>query len=270
MKKLSQWAVLALAAVIPVAASAHKMFFVPSTTVLSDPTDAWVTVDGAISNDLFYFNHHAMDLANLVITGPDGKPVAAENQHQGKWRSSFDVHLLQAGTYRIAVTSEGLFASYVDGKGEKKRWRGSAASLGEIPVDAKDLVISQAQGSVNTYVTVGKPNDVAIKSSGRGLELAPVTAPNDLFAGEAAKFRFLVDGKPVKDLKVTVIAGGTRYRDKQDEITATTDADGQFSVTWPAPGMYWLNASLDGQKATEPKASTRRLSYTATLEVLPQ
>lgn len=269
MKVLSQLAAAALAAVLPLTASAHKMFLVPSTTVLSDPADAWVTVDAAISNDLFNFNHHAMDLANLVITGPDGRPVKAENRNQGKWRSTFDVQLLQAGTYRIAVENEGLFASYLDGKGERKRWRGSTERLDEIPADAKELVISQVQGSVNTFVTVGRPNDKALRPSGNGLELVPLGSPNDLFAGEATEFRFLVDGKPIKDLEVTVIAAGTRYRDRQDEISMKTDADGRFSVNWPAPGLYWLNAALDGEKPTEARASTRRLNYTATFEVLP-
>lgn len=270
MKNLSKWAVLALAATLPIAASAHKVFLVPSTTVLSDPADAWVTFDAAVSNDLFYFNHHALDLDHLVVTGPDGKPVEAENKNTGKWRSTFDVHLTQPGTYRVAIENSGVFASYVDAKGEKKRWRGSVDKLGEIPADAKDVEISESQSSVNTFVTLGKPSDTALKPSGHGLEFVPVTAPNDLYAGEAAKFRFLLDGKPAKDLKVTVIAGGTRYRDKQDEITATTDANGEFSVTWPAPGLYWLNASLDKQKPTIPKAKERRLGYVATLEVLPQ
>jgi len=270
MKKLSQWTVLALAATLPLAASAHKAFLVPSTTVLSDPADAWVTFDASVSNDLFYFNHHALDLDHLVVTGPDGKPVAAENEAKGKWRSTFDVHLTQPGTYRVAIENGGVFAAYVDAKGEKKRWRGSVDKLGEIPADAKDVEISESQSSVNTFVTLGKPSDGALKTTGRGLEFAPMTSPNDLYAGEAAKFRFLLDGKPAKDLKVTVIAGGTRYRDKQDEITATTDANGEFSVTWPAPGLYWLSASLDKQKPTIPKAKERRLGYVATLEVLPQ
>ena len=270
MKKLGQWTVLALAATLPIAASAHKAFLVPSTTVLSDGGDAWVTFDASVSNDLFYFNHHALDLDRLVVTGPDGKPVAAENKNTGKWRSTFDVHLTQPGTYRVAIENGGLFASYVDAKGEKQRWRGSADKLGEIPAGAKDVVISESQNSVNTYVTLGKPSDGALKASGRGLEFAPVTSPNDLYAGEAAKFRFLLDGKPAKDLKVTIIPGGTRYRDKQDEIAATTDANGEFSVTWPAPGLYWLSASLDKQKPTEPKAKERRLGYVVTLEVLPQ
>jgi uncharacterized GH25 family protein len=109
-----------------------------------------------------------------------------------------------------------------------------------------------------------------LKPKGSGLEFVPITHPNDLFSGEKATFRFLLDGKPAAGVKVSVLAGSTRYRDKQDEISATTDAKGEFSVTWPNAGMYWLNATLEGQKATVPQAKERRLGYTATLEVLPQ
>jgi hypothetical protein len=270
MKVSLQWLAVALALSVPVAASAHKMFLVPSTTVLSDGEDAWITVDAAVSNDLFYFNHHALALDNLVITAPDGSKVAPENANEGKWRSTFDVHLTRPGTYKLDVATGGVFANYVDAKGEKKRWRGKAGELDRIPADARDVRISQYQASVATFVTLGRPSDAVLKPSGNGLELVPVTHPNDLFAGEAAKFRFLLDGKPVKDLQVGVLAGGTRYRNNQDPITATTDANGEFSVTWPAPGMYWLNAALEKQAPTIARATDRRLSYTATLEVLPQ
>jgi len=67
-----------------------------------------------------------------------------------------------------------------------------------------------------------------------------------------------------------VIRGDTRYRNAQEEIKVSTDAQGTFSVTWPQPGMYWLNASAEDAKTSLPQASQRRLSYVATLEVLPQ
>jgi len=269
MHRPTKWFALALAASLAPAAHAHKMFLVPSATV-SSAGEAWVTFDAAVSNDLFHFDHRPAQLDALEVIGPDGKAVEVENRSSGRLRSTFDLHLAQPGTYRVALRSAGLFASYVDAKGEKKRWRGSAERLGEIPADAKNVEIGESQGSVNAYVTLGKPNDAALKPSGHGLELVPVTAPNDLVAGEPARFRFLVDGKPAANLEVTVIAGGTRYRDRQDEIVATTDADGGFSVTWPNAGLYWLHASLDGQKPTIAKAKERRLSYTATFEVLPQ
>ena len=266
-----KWAAFALAVGLPLSASAHKAFLLPSTTVLSDGGEAWITVDGGVSNDLFYFNHNPLALDNLAITAPDGSKLAPENAHKGKLRSSFDVHLTQPGTYTLAIVSDGLSASYENAKGEKKRARGTAASLAkDIPADAKNVQITQSQNIVETFVTLGKPSDATFKASGSGLELVPVTHPNDLFAGEAATFRFMLDGKPAADLKVSVIPGGTRYRDAQDEIALTTDANGEFAVTWPNAGMYWLNASIEGGKPSAPKATSRRAGYTATLEVLPQ
>jgi hypothetical protein len=49
-----------------------------------------------------------------------------------------------------------------------------------------------------------------------------------------------------------------------------TDAEGKFSVTWPEPGMYWLETALQDNKTSVPQAQQRRVSYVATFEVLPQ
>ena len=94
--------------------------------------------------------------------------------------------------------------------------------------------------------------------------------PNDLYARETAKFRFLLDGKPAKDLDVEVIAGGTRYRDAPEEMTFKTNKDGEIAITWPAAGMYWLEVSVQDEKATAPGVKKRRASYAGTFEVLTQ
>ncbi len=216
-------AVLALAALAPLAAHAHRQWLLPSATVLSG-SDPWVTVDAAVSNDLFYFEHVPMRLDNLQVTAPDGSAVKAENAATGKYRSTFDLHLTQPGTYRVAVVNNGLFASYkVDG--QARRWRGSAENFArEVPANAQDLQVTQAEGRIESFVTAGKPSDKGLRTVGRGLELAPITHPNDLVAGDTASFRLLLDGKPASNLKVSVVPGGIRYRDQLQEFSATTDA----------------------------------------------
>ena len=97
-----------------------------------------------------------------------------------------------------------------------------------------------------------------------------MTHPNDLFAGEEARFRVLVDGKPAAGLEFEIVRGETRYRNAQDEIKATTDAKGELTVTWPEAGMYWLETGTEDDKTSIPQAEKRRLSYVVTLEVLPQ
>jgi len=261
-------AIVALAALAPLAAHAHRQWLLPSSTVLSG-NDTWVTVDAAASNDLFYLDHNPLRVDNLTITAPDGNAVKPENGAAGRYRYTFDVHLTQPGTYRMAVVNQGLFASYkLDG--QTKRWRGTAESFGkDVPAGAQDLQVTQAESRVETFVTSGKPGGKALAPSGRGLEMVPVTHPNDLVAGEPSSFRLLLDGKPAANLKVDVVPGGNRYRDKLQDFSVTTDADGKFSVKWPSPGMYWMEAQVEDGKAAKP-AQKRRASYSATLEVLPQ
>lgn len=270
MKRSLKWSalVLALTLVAPLTAQAHKFWLLPSQTVLSGGQDNWITVDAAVSNDLFYFNHHALGLEDLKITAPDGSEVEAENKHTAKWRSTFDVHLTDEGTYKLAVTGDGLFARY-ELDGERKRWRGSPATLDSIPEAAENVEISQSARRLESFVTVGAPTREVLQPTGRGLELEPVTHPNDLYATESAKFRLLLDGKPASDVEVTVIPGGTRYRDGQEAIKVTTADDGSFSITWPRAGMYWMSAGYSDKQVSMKPATERRLSYVATLEVLP-
>lgn len=261
---------LALAvALLPGAAFAHKAWLLPSETVVAGE-NAWITVDAAVSNDLFYFNHVPLPLERLAITAPDGKRAEAANGATGKYRSVFDLELAQQGTYRIAMVNGGLFANWEE-DGKPRRWRGTPDAFAtEVPKDAKNLQVSESLGRVETFVTHGAPNDVALKPSGKGLELVPVTHPNDLFSGEAATFSLLIDGRPAAGQEIEIVRGGTRYRNAQGELKAKTDAAGRFTVTWPEAGMYWLETTAEDRNTRLPQAQRRRLSYVATLEVLPQ
>ena len=145
-----------------------------------------------------------------------------------------------------------------------------------LPADATDVNVTRMFTRVETFATAGKPDTSALQPTGSGLELMPVTHPNDLFAGEEARFRFLIDGEPAANLPVTVIANGVRYEGKVNESILTTDADGQFAVTWTKPGMYWINASYPQRQAGAPAPTgtfdkpVRRAGYSGTVEVLPQ
>ncbi len=262
-------------AMLATEALAHRQWMLPSATVLS-VKDGWVTVDAAVSNELFYFDHVPLRLNNLTITAPDRSAVQPENASTGKYRSTFDVHLTQPGTYRVALVNDTAFATWKE-NGEAKNWRGPAAEMAKsVPANAEGLQTSRMNSRVELFVTSGKPTTEALKPSGAGLELAPITHPNDLVAGEPASFQLLLHGKPATGLAVTVIPGGIRYRDQLQEIKLTTDAEGKFTVKFPAAGMYWLNATSGapgrgpgGPGGPRPPAGDRA-SYTATLEVLPQ
>jgi uncharacterized GH25 family protein len=252
----------------PAVSEAARPWLLPSQTVVAR-SGGWVAVDAAMADDLFSVNQAAMPVDTLVVTGPDGQPVTAQNVNKSRSRSTFDLELRQAGTYRIAVPDDAVTARWEE-DGKPKRWRGSAAEMATgIPANAAKLEVEQTQRRVETFVSVGTPTEVK-PGTGVGIELMPVQHPNDLYARETARFRFLLDGKPAKDLDVEVIAGGTRYRDAPGEMTFKTDRNGEVAITWPAAGMYWLEVSVQDERATAPGVRKRRASYAATFEVLTQ
>lgn len=265
-------ATAALVALAAVPASAHRQWMLPSSTVLSGD-DVWVTVDAAVSNDLFYFEHQPLRIDGVKAWAPDGSEAAIENKATGRYRSTFDVHLTQKGTWRIASEADMLMGTYeLNGKTERLPRGTTTANLAErIPAGATNVKTSESSSRNEIFVTVGEPTTTLFQPKGKGIELVPVTHPNDLIAGEAATFQFLLDGKPGAGLTVTAIPGGIRYRDQLGQIDLKADAQGKVTMTWPEPGMYWLNVTTpqpEGAGEGAPPPPGRRASYVTTLEVM--
>lgn len=305
MKSLAPRLLAAVALLaIPAGASAHRQWLLPSVTTVSG-TDSWVTVDAAVSNDLFDPDHMPMPTGGIKVTQPDGSAGEIRNAAQGRYRSTFDVQLDKPGTWKI-----GTFATNVSGtfklNGEDwtvGRRRGpppgagaggpgaagpamagrpagpggpgapnaaparSVATVADIPAGATDIKLSESISRNEIFVTVGEPTDTVLRPTGKGLEFDPQTHPDDLVADELAKFRFLIDGKPAPGLKVTLVPGGKRFRDEEGAQELTTGADGMIEVKWAMPGMYWLNVTATDARSSTANAGERRMSYTTTLEV---
>ena len=285
---------------------AHRQWLLPSTTVVSG-TDDWVTVDAAISNDLFFPDHFAMNTDGIKLWAPDGTPAQIENAAKGRYRATFDVHLVKPGTWKVGTVDSSVGGTFKVGgedwsvgrrrgpppgpvgaaMGAPGRAPGAArpqgggeggprptiapghsvATVAEIPASATDLKLTEMSSQNVVFLTAGAPTDGVFKPTNTGLEMIPITHPSALVSNEPGRFRFLVDGKPAAGLKVTVIPGGKRYRSSEDAQELTAGADGVLSVKWTVPGMYWLNATLTDGRATTPRATQRRMSYTTTLEV---
>jgi len=281
-------AIGAVAALAAPAALAHRMWMIASSTSVSG-TDNWVTVDAAVSNDLFFFDHQPIRVAPTVLQ-PDGTEGTVENHAVGKFRATFDVHLTQQGTYRIGVVNRGVFGSYQLNGERKMIPRGTTVDklASVIPAGATDVQTAESVSRNEIYVTQGAPTTTVFKPTGKGIELVPVTHPNDLVVGEPATFQFLLDGKPAPDLFVTVIPGGIRYRDALKQQDLKTGADGKASINWPDPGLYWVNVTptrpreegaggpgMGAPGAGGPQGAgrpagppQRRVSYVTTVEVL--
>jgi uncharacterized GH25 family protein len=247
-------AAAAIAAIAAPAAIAHRMWMLPSSTTVSG-TDNWVTVDAAVSNDLFFFDHQPLRMVP-VVTQPDGTEGQVENHNVGKFRATFDLHLTQQGTYKVAVVNEGVFGSYMLNGERKMLPRGTTtANLATaIPAGATDVQTAENVSRNEIFITQGAPTNTVFKTSGKGIELVPITHPNDLVTNEPGNFQFLKNGKPGADLTVTVIPGGIRYRDDLHEQVLKTDATGKVSIKWGQPGMYWVMVNEGGERPEGPGA----------------
>lgn len=260
--------VAAAALVLAGSASAHRAWMLPSTFTLSGD-EQWVTVDAAASNGLFVADHNALRIDSLVVTAPDGSPVEPQNAMKGRYRSVFDVKLDQQGTYSLSIGGAGYSASWNEG-GETKRWRGTLEELEAEGIAAKPgAEITRSIRRNQTFVTLGTPTESVFATEGTGLELKPVTHPNDVFAGEDVTFQFLLAGKPAPDVAVQIIRGDHRYRNSEDALDLTTGADGTVTFVPDVAGAYWLEAEITSDGTLDGKPIKERMAYIATFEALP-
>ena len=272
MKKLIQCAFFSTAVMASAIAQAHNSWLLPSDTSKGGK-GGWVTFDLAVSTEFFTFDAGAPKGVSVQILAPDATQSEAQNLVEGKLRTSFDVEINQSGTYKIFTASSGLNARWENADGKRGFWppRGAKADPAEfataVPKDAKNLEVTQTSRRIETFVTLGAPTKASLKPTNQGLELVPVTHPNDLAVSEPSEFMFLIDGKPAVGAKIEVIEGGSRYRLSPGEQRYETDKNGHVKIQWKKTGMYWLGAEYKDNKATKP-ATVRSGNYSATFEVL--
>jgi hypothetical protein len=270
-KMLKQIAIAVVLAGAACAAQAHRPWMIPNTgTIESDRGEAWATIDAAISEGLFETDYMPQKLDGLTVTGPDGATAPAPAAIIGKHRSTVDIRLPQDGTYRVTLAAVNVMGSYKL-NGETKRFRATEQTVrDEIPAGATEVRSMTMVQRQDTFVTLNKPSAGALKPTGAGLELVALTNPTELRAGEKAKFRFQLDGKPLANFPFSLIPGGVKYRGTLNEVRLTTDADGDATFTLPAPNMYWLSAAYPANAPRGMDGPAKRYSYSATFEILPE
>lgn len=278
MSKLNKSLIaLALAglSVVSLNAQAHKPYILPSTTEVEPARDgsAWVTFDAAVAENLFTIDF-TLKLDGLQITAPDGSALQPQNLNNGKLRTTFDLQLPKPGTYKVALVNAAVMGSYKDKEGNMKRFRATEETLSkEVPADATDVKISRQESRLETFVSTGKPDMNVFKSTGKGLELVPVTNPTELHSGDKVTWRFLIDGKPAANQGVSLFQGGVKFRGTLGEIRQTTNDKGELTLTLPAAGQYMISSSWPEIKRVEgqpPQMAPRRLTYSAVVEILPE
>lgn len=254
-------------------AMAHRIWVKPTTTVVSGD-DEWISFDAAVANGIFFPDHFALSTDDITVTSPSGHDVEKQHALKLRYRSVFDINLKEEGTYRVELASQTLMAFWKGEDGKRKMWpgRGKTGTIEEfhkaVPKDAPGLQVVDSSRRVDVFVTSGAPSEESIKPSGKGLELDGKTHPNDLYTGEEVSFGFLIHGEKAANATITIVRDGEKYRDVDDAMTFTTNSEGSIAVTFDEPGMYWLEAEYEDDKAKAP-AQKRRGSFVLVMEVLP-
>lgn len=276
-RKLSTAAVISgvvLATLSSAPAHAHRAWLLPQVTVVAGD-ESMVTLEGAISNDIFIADYRAFNAASITAFDHSGAEMEKENVYSGRFRTHLDLTLANPGTYRVASASAGLSARWVDAEGNRGFFPGRGQAFDDdaitdaIPEDAENVQVTQVSRRIETFITNGQPDFEVIEPKGVGLEMRYLTHPNDLFSGEVAHFQLLIDGEPAPGSEVTLIQDGMRYRNQQQEVTFTSNANGELEIPFEQAGMYWLQARYQDEQAKAP-ATLRSGTYVVTLEVLPE
>ncbi|NDY93989.1 DUF4198 domain-containing protein [Ideonella livida] len=236
------------------AAQAHMTWILPNASHL-DGKEATVSVDAAVSEDLFHFDR-ALKLDTLVITGPDGQPREAENLSAARHRSSFDLKLVQDGTYRLSHVSRGLMGSWKQGS-ETKRFRGTAESFAkEVPAQAEILSLTATHTRHQTFVSKEQTGPLRFQPEGQGLEVLPLGPVTDLSAGDTTRLQLLFNGQPLPGASLKLLRDGNRYRYKLGEQVLTSDAQGVVTLAWAEAGRYYLAISHGDRPPAPPAGAT--------------
>jgi uncharacterized GH25 family protein len=231
MNNTRRWRLAILAPLAFVgSAEAHSPYLLPNLFDL-DKRDH-VTVVGSFTEE-FFAPDVVMKSDEYHVVGPDGARRALAPVYT-RDLAIIEPETKEEGTYRVSTgrrTGRTAKAAWVQGD-----WKflapSEAAPAGSRVYDVTSITTAE------TYVTRGKPSQTALTPRNSGLEFRAITHPNAVFAGSAATFQVLFEGKPVANHVVSVNAGDSRYSNQKAPVEMKTDASGQFSIKPDRAGVF--------------------------------
>jgi len=230
-----------------------------------------LTIDAGFTQKIFIPATPVGDTV-FTITRPNGTQEAITTVHHLKTRSVLEYALpaeeqAARGTWRISTGPRlgRVFRSWEkDGKVERATHTDQA-----MPAGAKLLNHYQTVGRAESYVTVGAPTREALKPHGKGLEIVPVTHPNDLYTGEAFAFIVQFDGKPLAGNQLDIYRSNTSKAETEHSVThITTDAQGRATFPLKHSGLYQAYVRHDSQAPAGAAVPTYGNRYALTFRVL--
>ncbi len=259
-------------------AYAHARWIIPSHNTLSGDKPQTITVDMSISNELFKPDHAFKPNTGAALKRPGPPPADLQAiTPDQQWlknipfndftrKSVGSITLDQSGTYRILLQQQAIqFMQFIKENGDKGRAFGSREQA-DVPTGASNIKQVTMISTIDSFVS--RNTFTPVQPLDQGLAIQPITHPNELFAGETARFSLLLNGQPLlTPISLQVVAGQTRYRNDRQVIKLKSNNKGEFNVTWPHAGLYLIEAETNIK--TQGSDITKYALYT-TLEVNPE
>ncbi|MDQ8030171.1 MAG: DUF4198 domain-containing protein [Brevundimonas sp.] len=214
------------------AALAHQPYLRPN--VFDATGRDHVTVEASFTEDVFAAEV-VMRSDFFHVVGPNGDtPISAVTYLRDL--AVFEAATPVDGTWRISSgPRQGRTAQmYQNAAGD---WKMVGEEDGTPPPGAA-LVDVQSVTVADVYVTRGAASTEALQPTGQGLELKPITHPNQIIAGEDAVFELLLNGQPLANAPVTVFREAGRWDGRKVEADLSTGPDGRFTIRASDPGAY--------------------------------
>ncbi|MGP1716506.1 MAG: DUF4198 domain-containing protein [Methylophilus sp.] len=228
-------------------AQAHVPFLKPNQF---NVTHHRLTIESAFTEFPFQADF-AMDSPNFTITTPNGVTTAIKPIAKTKAAVYLEPTLTEEGTYRISTGQRvGPIYKAVETADKKLYF---AADMKR--VTGKPTTMNY-YSYADTYIFKGQQKYVA-KPFNKGLEIVPVTSPNDLVLGGEGAFRVLENGKPVPNARIIVVTDNEHFikhrvedlydLDNVRESNIHANQQGEFTFNPKKAGLNFLFVTVHHQ-----------------------
>ncbi|MFA7555642.1 MAG: DUF4198 domain-containing protein [Spongiibacteraceae bacterium] len=238
VKRIVAIGVVLVGVATPPVVMAHTPYIVPAT--FEPLRGGIVTLDAAFA-EKFFVPEIAISDAEFYVVNPDGKKSKVDSLYALASRVVLEHKLEQDGTYRFStgLRTGRIFRVY-EQDGKRKSLMNTKDKL---PAGAILVEHFQTLTRSDTFVSKGAPNKKALDAERKGLELVPITHPNELFVGDEFAFAALFNGKPLNKAEVDVYLAKYQFDMGKAQFTVRADSskkDGKLSFIPKQPGVYLL------------------------------
>lgn len=240
---------------------AHVPYLAPAA---AEPIRQRVSLEAAFA-DRFFVPEAKFDQSEFFVLTPRGVRQTPDELVMVTSRTIVDHKLTEAGTYRFSSGERygAVFHQYQH-QGKQHSSRDPHFVL---PTGATLTAHFQSVTRAETYLTTGKPNRQALQPSGQGLEIAFISHPNELFAGQPLQLQLLLHGQPLANASAELM-WTTEADEAATASVGKSDPAGKVTLPVARAGRYVVQVRHRAPAPATAKAPVYSYISTVVLDVV--